>query len=176
VSKELIVVNVTLWVVVVVALVFVPGGFAQGIGDKCSLQPPIKEVLVNAKEIELFSLDPAIKAEEARTKFQGWAVLGSTKVTEKDVRAKLLKEVEAGISQSRYVEMALCFHPRHGVRAKAGELTVELVICFECSWVKVYVNGQGIRSEATKEAPQKYLDELLTAAKIPLASKPAKDK
>jgi hypothetical protein len=168
-------VKVSRWAVIVATLVFGPSVFAQDIGDRCSLQPPIKEVLVNAKEIELFSLDPAVKAEEARTKFQGWAVLGSTTVTEKDARAKLVQEIETGIAESRYGEMAFCFRPRHGVRAKFGEAMVDLVICFECSWVQVYVNGQGVRSEATKETPQKYLDELLTAAKVRLAPKPAKD-
>jgi hypothetical protein len=70
--------------------------------------------------------------------------------------------------------MALCFRPRHGVRAKSGGRAVELVICFECSWVKVYVDGKEVRDEATNVAPQKYLDELLTTAKVPLAPKAAK--
>ena len=53
---------------------------------------------------------------------------------------------------------------------------MELIICFECSRVAVLWNGKERGAEATKADPQKYLDDLLTVAKVPLAAKPDKKK
>jgi hypothetical protein len=37
---------------------------------------------------------------------------------------------------------AKCFEPRHGVRATAGDATVDLVVCFACAWVYVYLGPE----------------------------------
>jgi hypothetical protein len=148
---------------------------AQGLDTKCSLQKPLKEVLAKAKEIELFSLDPKIKAKDGKVTFKEWVVLGSTKIEDRVKRERILKELESAVANSTYGEMALCFQPRHGIRATVDKVTVELVICFECNRVKPYVNGKEARDEATKNTPEKYLDELLKAGGIPLAPKPKEE-
>jgi hypothetical protein len=38
-----------------------------------------------------------------------------------------------------------CFNPRHGLRLKGGGKSVDLVICFECLQVEVFVNGESAK-------------------------------
>jgi hypothetical protein len=149
---------------------------ADLIRNQSRLQDPVRAVLLKADRIELFSLNPFTKPGGDKATLRGWPVLGSVTVTDKDTRAKLVREVEAGIAATKVHDIALCFHPRHAVRATADGVTAELVICFECWRVEVYHGGKGLRDEATTAAPQKYLDELLTAAKVPLAPKKRDDR
>jgi hypothetical protein len=183
----------TTWVIVVVGLAIVlPAATPlQKLTDKCSMPKLAQETLVNAERIELFSLDPSesdpradedsvANAKAAKDRFYGVPVLGRLKVSDENVRRKLVKTVVDGVNESMYGEQALCFIPRHGIRATSGDFTVELVICFECQRLKGVVfrgdaSGNDARerwASAIKETSQKYLDEILTAAKVPLPPKP----
>ncbi|MBN9122709.1 MAG: hypothetical protein J0I06_26790 [Planctomycetes bacterium] len=62
---------------------------------------------------------------------------------------------------------ARCFVPRHGVRAVHGGKTYDLVICFECGWVYVFVDGSDKPTRLMiSETPHKMLDKILTDAKV----------
>ena len=66
--------------------------------------------------------------------------------------------------------VANCFNPRHGIRATHEGNTVELVICFECLSMQAYLGAE--RSGAlTTASPERTFDDVLRAAKVPLAPK-----
>jgi hypothetical protein len=124
-----------------------------------------------AEDLELYSLDPAADVKEADAKkgFHGWKVLGKTTVKEAKTRKKVIEALYKGLAESDGT-MAKCFIPRHGIRATAGGKTADVVICFECLQVQFHV-GDGSSTEATTASHQKVLDEVLTAAGVPLAPK-----
>jgi hypothetical protein len=67
--------------------------------------------------------------------------------------------------------MANCFDPRHGIRAKDKERTVDLVICFRCLQVAIFEQGKEQQTVLTTSFPEPTFDAVLTKAKVPLAPK-----
>ena len=64
---------------------------------------------------------------------------------------------------------AKCFDPRHGIRVTTGGKSVDLIICFECSWVYVYLDKDDEAAHLTiKRDQQPALNKILTDAKVPL--------
>ena len=151
----------TRWVAVAVALALGTCAVAQ---DKNKLPDAVATALEKAGELEVYSL-----AGEAGDK-DGWhgvKVLGKTTVT-KDDATKLASAVAKGVTEGD--KGARCFIPRRGVRAVYDGKTYDLVICFECGWVYVYVDKSDKPTRLMiSETPHKFFDKILTDAKVPLA-------
>jgi hypothetical protein len=119
--------------------------------------------LRTADTFELLSLN----GEPDPKGWHGYRLLGRTTIDGADVRARLLAALDSGIARSTGPG-ARCFVPRHGIRAVRGGATVELLICFECSWVRVYTGGaEQAAAVVTTADPQPVFDEVLRAAKVP---------
>jgi hypothetical protein len=118
--------------------------------------------------IELLSLDP--KEAKEKEGFHGYKVLGSVKLEKKADREKLLKAFYKGIDDSDG-SVAACFIPRHGLRAKVDGKTVEIVICFQCLSMKVYVDGKP-GSALTTGSPAATFNDILKEKKVPLPPGP----
>jgi hypothetical protein len=130
-------------------------------------------VLAKPDSVDLYSLDPIPPGpgEEPTEFFQGWQVLGKNAVTDADGR----KAVLAAAATIRPGWGAKCFNPRHGIRATAGEKTADLVNCFECRWVYVFLDReQEVVHLTIGRDQQPALDKVLTDAKVPLP-RPAKE-
>jgi hypothetical protein len=126
-------------------------------------------ILDKASELELYSLDPKERDKKPKDGFHGWKVLGKTTLKKKEDREKVVKAIRKGIADSDG-SVAGCFNPRHGLKAKAGGKTVELVICYECHSLEVYVDGK--RSVVlTARSGQPGLDKVLQAAGVKLPKK-----
>jgi hypothetical protein len=127
-------------------------------------------VLENAKSFDLYSLDPDRLKGKPKNDFHGWRVLGKTAVADNTTRAGVLAALKKGIADSDG-SVAGCFNPRHGIRASHNGTTVDLVICFQCLSLEVYVDGKR-SSVLTTGSPQPELDKVLKAAGVPLPPKP----
>jgi hypothetical protein len=141
-----------------------------------SLSPAAKELLAHAKEFELLSLDPLFHGspEEKTPNFHGFKVLGSTRVTNREECQKIGNEIAAAVARAFEYLKALCFIPRHGIRASADGKVIEMLICFECYQIKVYVDGTLVQSVATTPGPQKRINAVLRAANVPLRAQAPK--
>jgi hypothetical protein len=115
-------------------------------------------ILDKAESLEVWSLEPDREKDAGKESFHGWKVLGKTTV-KADGKKPLLDALTKGLAEK--AEGARCFIPRHGVRAVVDDVTVDLVICFECEWVHAYID----------KAPKP--DVIVTIGKTP---KPAFDK
>jgi len=91
-------------------------------------------------------------------------------VSDPKTRRDLLRRLDAGMADPDKGG-ATCFNPRHAIRATHDDRTVDLVICFECGWVYVYLNGEERKQEEVDRAVQPAFDEVLKAAGLPLAKK-----
>jgi hypothetical protein len=93
-------------------------------------------------------------------------VHGKTTLKAED-RTTILAALEKGIKDAPKFA-ATCLRPRHGIRATHDGKTVELVICFECFAILIYVDAKFERNPKVTGAPQAAFDKVLKAAKVPL--------
>jgi hypothetical protein len=128
-------------------------------------------ILEKADRMELFSLDPKRATKKPKQDFHGWKVLGQTVVKGRKVRKRIVTAVEKGIAKSDG-SAAACFDPRHGIRATHKGKSVDLVICFECLQIEIYVDNQKAKGVLTTQSPETVLDTVLRNSKVPLAPKP----
>jgi hypothetical protein len=138
------------------------------------LPPAAQAILDRADQIELYSLEPNPTAEQRKASkekpLHGWLVLGKTKLEAAPTRKAVLDALAKGMAAPS--RGAKCFDPRHAIRATRGGKTVDLVICFECSWVHVHLGGKKDGPALTiASGTQPAFDKVLKAAGVPLARK-----
>jgi hypothetical protein len=136
------------------------------------------QLLGKADTFELYSLDPQRpvdgegKVVPPKDSFHGWKVLGKTLV-KADAERKLLADALRLGAEDNFGVVAACFIPRHGIRLTGGGKTIDMVICFQCLSVQVFVDDKGAKGFLTTGEPQKEFDKVLKAAgvKLPEAAK-----
>jgi hypothetical protein len=139
----------------------------------------VQTAFAKADEIELYSLDPRDRKPDPTKAFHGWKVLGKTTIKDKKHRESLVTALKEGIreqDEKRRQERAKglltetgCFMPRHGIRVAHAGKTFDLVICFECQPIKVFVGEKQEESVETTGSPQPTFDQLLRDAGIKLS-------
>jgi hypothetical protein len=138
----------------------------------------VERQLDKADGFELYSLEPGQQLDkdgkviEPKDGFHGYRVLGKTEV-KLDDRKKLADALRLGVEDNSGA-VAGCFIPRHGVRLTDDKKTVELVICFQCLSVQVFVDGKKSDGFLVTHEPQAAFDAVLKAAGVKLP-KPAKE-
>lgn len=145
-----------------------------------SLTPRAWEVLRAAPQLELLALDPdvhrdphaggsgpALDAWEAAAR-EADGIHGRVLVAEPAQRRALLAALEAALAAPG--APALCYDPRHALRARHGGHTVVLHLCFACSGAVLLEDAvaEPLRVDLGDPAGlQAQLDALLDAARIP---------
>lgn len=139
--------------------------FTSAADAQMKLPDAVQEALKKAEKIQLLSLDPA-HADKGPVKdgFHGWKVLGQTDLAEAD-RKKVAEALIKGVPDEK--GGARCFIPRHGIRAQMAKESLDLVICFECSWIYIF-SGDKRETVTVRPDVQPTLDAILKAAKVPL--------
>jgi hypothetical protein len=100
--------------------------------------------LDKADRIDLFRLNPSGLPEgnkEGKKEFRRYEVLSELRVEAKEQR----KEATAFLGKTLHWNewrMALCFNPRHGLRAVCGKRTLDFLICFECNRAQIFEGGE----------------------------------
>jgi hypothetical protein len=146
-----------------------------------ALPVSVETVLASPDRLELLSLEPATsrlscaKADDTSGDgacFHGWQVLGRTTVAPRPSQRALVAALDAGIAGSDG-GIAICFQPRHAIRAVRGKSTVDLLICFECLSMIAYVDGVVTDRVPISPSPQAHFDGVLKAAGVTLAASDA---
>jgi hypothetical protein len=140
--------------------------------QKCSIPKSVLDIMANSKELELFSLDPTVKARKDGKAYYDWHILGSTHLRVEDQKKGIVSGITGAVTESTYGDMGVCFRPRHGIRAVKGKDTADLLVCFECWRIEIYHNNKLISTEAIKREPSTLLNDILMKAKVPLAPPP----
>ena len=148
------------------------------------IRPPNKlpddavEALKSGVKFVIFSLEPLLPSgEEERLKpeqkHHGFKILGSTELVNAVNKDSAIASIIEGVKKHT-TEGSGCFLPRHSLRVtdSSGKI-YDFVTCFQCTKIEVFV-GEKTIGGAGIVGSQKPLDDILTAAKIPLA-KPMKD-
>ena len=142
--------------------------------SKNRLAPEVLEILKKADHFELFSCDPEFRENKDKGKedngFHGFKVLGGIPIKSEKQRQMLVEALVAGMAEKNIMP-AKCFIPRHGIRASAGKKQVDLVICFECSQLDVYLIPDDTQRKRLLigRSPAGVFNKVLREAKIPMA-------
>ena len=135
-------------------------------GMGCSALPSsVLGVMERADQYEIYRLEPygAKEPKPGEKVFHNHVVLGQAEVKDAQLRAKITDIVNKGVRQGG--TQAKCFNPRHGIHAVQRGVTVDLVICYECSTVEVGDNGKW--STVTTGDVQADLEEAFRASGLP---------
>src|SRR5262249_15996070 len=119
----------------------------------------MKALFDKADTVTVFALNPDPKIE-VKDGFHGWEITGRVEVTtgKKEGLCAVLKSIAAK------AEGAKCFDPGHGVRVVAGKTQADLVICFKCNWVRIFIAGaEGPITHTIGEEAHVALDRVLKA-------------
>lgn len=100
-------------------------------------------VLTDAGSMQLLRLDPHRLEEQPKgpAKFHGYAILGETELATPESRHEAIFHIYQGIADKQDDMVAACFNPRHGIRATKDGQQVDLVICYQCLSLEVYLGS-----------------------------------
>jgi hypothetical protein len=101
--------------------------------------------------------------------FHNYRVQGQTEIKDKNVQERIRAIYDDGISDTHF--SAACFSPKHGIRTVRNGQTLDIVICFHCAQVNVYLNNNEVAWSHFGSIHQPEFDAILTNADVPLPLK-----
>ena len=144
--------------------------FTAGPGNN-QLPAYIVQALAAPDKTVLYSLEPSVKVMPGDETFHGFKVLGKTELNA-DNALVAAKTFQSAVTSGDKLEH--CFEPRHALQITSGGQTYDLVLCYQCKQLKVYQGDKMIVTVGAAGSP-KILNDLLAAAKIPLAAPDASE-
>jgi len=140
------------------------------------IPPAALHALESDSSLVLYSLSPEEdilldsgenqRRSAAEPKFQGYRILGQITLTSPESRGMVIDTIRDAVRDWDGA-IALCFEPRHGVRATDASGAYDFLICFECQQIYVSSPG-GIKKQLGIHASGWQLNDILTAAHVPL--------
>jgi hypothetical protein len=145
---------------------------ADASSTKRALSFPTRAFLRKCDKFILLSLDPSFDSDIPKSEqFHKYRVLGQTEIKDSKRKWELTTALIEAVERERDVTYrAGCFRPRHGIRAIAETNTIDLLICFECSRIEEFRNGDTLSSPLNPE-PRDLFNRTLSEAGVPLAKK-----
>jgi hypothetical protein len=132
--------------------------------DDSALPPDVAKALHSATKVELYSLEPWFDESAKESKWHDYVLLGHTTLS--GDKAKLaVKEFESTIKGPN---VSACFDPRHGLRVESAGHVYDLLLCYECNGLAIYVDDKYLKKYGAMGSP-KVLNKLLSDAKVPLS-------
>jgi hypothetical protein len=112
-----------------------------------------RKILENAQDFEVLSVTGSTFY---------WETKGKMRVSDK----KLMKNLVSAIyyDTSTAMGLAACFNPNHGLIAKYDGKMLTLIICFECSYVKGYLNKKDFVFSIDNTFSKNIFDQILQNA------------
>lgn len=103
--------------------------------------PEVADIFFKSSEVELFSLSTDYNEELAPDNFHGFNILGSVKLSDRGLLTRMARDLDKAVDTNDMTNVR-CFWPRHGIRTTVDGKIFELVICFECHRLLLYVDGE----------------------------------
>jgi len=131
-----------------------------------SIPPAAERALQESPQLTLLSLDPNREMPGAR-KMEGSTVLGELQLSPES-RERVVQALRTDISHY-YGRSALCFLPRHAIKATTGGTTYYFLVCYECGNMKIFANDE-LLTQIGVSGSGKIFNEVLSAGNVPLAA------
>lgn len=106
-----------------------------------SEEKEVRALLRDSDQMEIYALrSEGEPSEPGETPYLESAIVQRADVPDPDQRQRILDVVASGLKSSN--EAMACFNPHHGIHMVRHDRTIDLVICFECESVHVYIDGK----------------------------------
>ena len=131
-----------------------------------ALPADLAKILHEAKQVELYSLEPWFDEDAKETKWHGFVLLGHATLTAADSKlavAALDSAIKAAKGGDQF-----CFEPRHALRFESGGHKYDFLLSYECQQLEVFRDDVGVASLGAAGTPA-ALNRLLKAAKVPVS-------
>jgi hypothetical protein len=150
--------------------------------DEQSLPPKVLSVIEHADEFVLYSLEPLSEAKVSSKNgplkqrpenelFHGEGIVGQVVLKETKDQNRIVTALKHAIEQAG-PDAAGCFWPHHGIRARKGKETIDVVICFTCNRVQIHTGDGLIQLHVSDRYPLgREFDVVLTRLGVPLEPK-----
>jgi hypothetical protein len=130
--------------------------------------PAVKAALEQGTFFELLSLDPKSQKQGETKGFHGYDVPARLANLTADSRRMIVTGLLRGFAEHDG-KMDVCFSPRHGIRVYHEGKKYTLVICFECSTIKVYEQDAEIHTIPIASTTAAVFNKVLSEANVPLS-------
>jgi len=141
------------------------------VGDEITERIDPWRILREADSIDVVSITME-RPNGAIRDFHGYHELGRVTVTDKAKRTVILSSFSKWNSLNYYNNrQAICFVPRHALHATLGDVSVDLLICFQCHSHEWRLTINGSDPEPTKT----LLNTILNEANVELAPESAEN-
>ncbi len=134
--------------------------------DSWGLPDELAVILKSDQDVELYWLNPEHLNEQPESDFHGWEVLVSAKLDEEKGRESV-EGFKSGIA-SAPDDATGCSKPRHGLRISRAKEVVDLVICFQCVQVNVFVDEERSGNFRTAASPRQLFDKIVAKHRLPM--------
>lgn len=129
------------------------------------LSPEVYAILGHARRFELLNIEsesiesPAGNTPVRGKTFHGYPIL-SRKVLNEKSAGQIVAALRSGI-QTYDKGPALCFEPHHAIHAVQDGKTADLLICFTCNTVNVFLNDKESTAAAVSGSPEAIFKRFL---------------
>ena len=103
---------------------------------------------------------PGEPVPEGAELLHGWEILQTCPVDPISERRTLLAAFDEGITTSNEL-LIDCFNPRHAIRLQGDGITIDHLICFQCSNYSTWINGESSGGGSTGQSPRETFDRFL---------------
>ncbi len=137
--------------------------YADGPEASAAFSPAVQAALLDG-DLEVAMIVCERPPEQGERTIHGYPFVTSATLTDKAKRADFLADVYKGVDER--ASPARCFSPHHALVAEP----VEVVICFRCSQVEVYLDGKLTAQATTSRRAEKAFEALLGPIRDPLSA------
>jgi hypothetical protein len=118
--------------------------------------------LKNPDQVTLYSIEPE---QVPTSEFHRYKVLGKTIIDHQEAE-RVLADVQSSLANWNH-GIGLCFEPHHGLRVRSGSHTYDLVICYLCQGMLVYVDDSTLLANLHLTGTPALLNELSARHALP---------
>jgi hypothetical protein len=141
-----------------------------GYGPGHCFPEAVEQILDDPDRFVLYALDPHQERDNSGKviptgdAFHSYPVLGKTEVQDKAEQSRLWGALRQAAADNHGMA-ANCFIPHHGLHVESNGRSVEMVICFHCLQVYVYLEGE-TKTVYIMNTPLSAFDAVLREAGI----------
>jgi hypothetical protein len=118
----------------------------------------------NPDQVTLYAIEPDLEPT-TDSDFHHYKVLGKSIIDRKDSRLAL-SDVQSSLANWNQ-RIGMCFNPHHGLRVRSGKHTYDLVICYLCQGLLVYVDDSTLLAALHITGTPALLNELSARHALP---------
>jgi hypothetical protein len=131
--------------------------------------PVAYRLLVEARAVDLIALDPNSTPSNNSERFHDyrWRALGRATIRDTSEIKALAEAFRGGCREGG--DWFACFEPRHAIHFNNAGHEVELVVCFECTQVWLFLDSSAQQEHTISKSARETFDRVFKTAGLEIA-------